>query len=609
MNRARPLRVKDRLKIFDLTISIWFPAHDPLGLFGDSLPVPSVCNKFFQVRSGYFLAQGCFDAFLVSIAYFLMDAKTPLARVVFMRWLISFFKENEKGRDNRWGRKRITKKAMQVANKKPNGKYRITMQTPLIRIFVRTTSALRLRLLRSYGRSLLVLICWTLSSHAQGGAVMHLDYVQQGLNADEIMLAECLQGLANRSGPNVYYTTIDYQGENTNVSYVWLNYLTNHLGMTITNVVNLRTLIRNTRNLGVISGLVLYDSQDIGGAEAQTALTMAAQLNALPVTDPILNYQSPGLLNKGTNLCFSGLPVLRDIRDEWGNSLTARRWEVANLLAASSTNECFFDGGHWFGPIAGKGCCESAFCARDYAVKLNSFCFDFPVSQPAYSGLFSNVMAHVHAPAAILGVWPAYGGGESEGSTTLLISEYGNYWLLTHEAMNISFLSAISVAGTNLYLRKNSHHLTLDPTKYYVIFQTSEGDTIKQAWEMPATTAWLDPNRGNVPVAWGLNPSLAARLPLYLQFLHHEAGAKDTFFSGPNGIGYTWLKFMGANGRAALGAASEPYFEATGLQLVDIWGLDTPSLLTYASNAPAIKGFTGEVGPTNALLADGIPLS
>jgi hypothetical protein len=33
-----------------------------VGLFRDFLPVPPVCKSFFPVRSGYSLAQGCFDA-------------------------------------------------------------------------------------------------------------------------------------------------------------------------------------------------------------------------------------------------------------------------------------------------------------------------------------------------------------------------------------------------------------------------------------------------------------------------------------------------------------------------------------------------------------------
>ena len=437
-----------------------------------------------------------------------------------------------------------------------------------------------------------------------------MDFMEQGMNADEILLAECLQGLMNRQGPKVYYTTVDSFAPNPYISYVWLSYLTNELGYSFTNASNFRDLIQRARNAGVIAGLVRYSSTNIGGAEVQTAMTLAAQRNALPVTDQILAYQTPGLKNKGTIACFDALPVLQDIRGQWTSSLDARQWQVDNLLTNSSRNELFCDGGHWFGPVSGStGCCESGFCGRDYAVELNAFSFDFPMSQTAYSTLFNTVMAWPAQPAPVFGVWPGYGGGENEGSSTPRISKAGNYWVLTHMALNTSFLAVVPVARSNVYLRKASSHLTLDNSKYYILFQTSEGDTIKQAWQMPGTAAWNDPSRGQVPIAWGVNPSLADRLPVYLQFLKTHAGAKDTFFAGPNGAGYNWLKFMNPAGQAAMGAASEPYLEATGLQLVDVWGLTTDSLNNYKANAPAVQSFTGEIGPANTLLSTGTPLS
>jgi len=202
-----------------------------------------------------------------------------------------------------------------------------------------------------------------------------MDFVQQRLSSDEITLAECLQGLVNRSGPNVYYTTYDYNAPNSKISYIWLDYLTNQLRIQFTNVANFRTLIQAARDSGAIAGLVRYDSINIGGSDVQNAITLSAQLNALPVTDEILNYEIPGLLNQGTNLCFAGLPILADIRGRWSTSFEAQKWAVKNLLAASSTHKVFCDGGHFFGPVIGTRHGESGFCGRDYAAKLNALIF------------------------------------------------------------------------------------------------------------------------------------------------------------------------------------------------------------------------------------------
>jgi len=218
-------------------------------------------------------------------------------------------------------------------------------------------------------------------------------------------------------------------------------------------------------------------------------------------------------------------------------------------------------------------------------------------------------MNHLARPAPVLGVWPGYAGEESEGSATPVISAAGNYWVLTHHVINLSFLSGISVATSYLYLRRSLNHLKLDRPKYYVLFQGSEGDTIKQAYDTPGGTTWNDPKRGTIPVGWGVNPQLCSRFPTFFQFLNTYAGLKDSFFSGPGGAGYVWLKFMSPSGQTALGAASEPYLETTGLQLVDMWGLNVPSLVNYSAGASAVQAFTGEIGPTNMLLPNGISLT
>jgi hypothetical protein len=456
-------------------------------------------------------------------------------------------------------------------------------------------------------------------------AMLTLDFTTQNLSIDEITLAECMQGLVNRSGPTIYYTCVDYNNSvgSPYISYIWLNYLTNAspngLGMVVTNEANLAAMITQARNRGVINGLVVYNSTDSEN-EVPIALTLCAQLGGLPVTTTITNYQSPGLLNKGNN-CFAGLPVLTNISGKWSTRLAACRSET-NLLAASSTNECFYDGAQWYGPTSdasSNSCCESGFGGRDYAVKLNAFLFDYPINNAnwqsaGYGPLFTNVMNHLHVPAAVFGVWPGYGDDVSgdnngEGFTTPLVSSFGNYWCESHEVMNLSYLSGIPVSSTNLYLRRPPHHLTLDKTKYYVLFQSDGGDTYDVAYDMPGNTGWNSVDRGTVPISWGMNPSQSQRFPVYLQWLNTFASSKDTYFGGCGGVGYTWLGVLSTSQQIALGAASEPYLQATGIQLLDPWGATPSSLVNFASTATNVQAFTHEYGPTNLLLSDNIPLT
>lgn len=457
-----------------------------------------------------------------------------------------------------------------------------------------------------------------------GQAMWTLDFAQQNLSVDEITLAECMQGLVNRGGPGIYYTTIDYNcAESSMLSYMWLSYLTNNLGMVVTNEINLAAMITQARATGAIKGLILYDSSNITSTNSdqiENVLTLAAQLGGLPVTTTITNYQSRGLLNKGNN-CFAGLPVLTNLIGKWSTRLAADQSET-NLLKGSSTNEIFYDGAQWYGSTAdytSGGCCESAFGGRDYAIKLNAFCFDYPLDsynfQSGYAPLFTNVLHHLHTPSPVFGIWPGYGGvtglNAGEQATTPVISALGDYWWGTHGVMNLSFLSGIPVSSTNFYLRRPTHDIALDRSKYYVLFQSDGGDSATIAYAMPGSPGWLSPNRGTIPMGWGMNPLESERFPVYLQWLNTYAGPDDTFFSGCCGAGYVWLSVMSKSGQTALGAASEPYLQATGIELDDIWGVAQgfASLVSFQSTATNAMAFTGESPATNVLLSDNIPFT
>jgi hypothetical protein len=57
----------------------------------------------------------------------------------------------------------------------------------------------------------------------------------------------------------------------------------------------------------------------------------------------------------------------------------------------------------------------------------------------------------------------------------------------------------------------------LDRTKYYVTFETNEGDT-PRILVSAFSSSWADPRRGSVPVAWAIDPWLAVKC-VFLSFL------------------------------------------------------------------------------------------
>ena len=77
----------------------------------------------------------------------------------------------------------------------------------------------------------------------------------------------------------------------------------------------------------------------------------------------------------------------------------------------------------------------------------------------------------------------------------------------------------------------------LDRRKYYVTFETNEGDTPRILVSNMAS-AWASPQRGSAPVAWAIDPLLAERFPALFDYYARTATRNDSFIAGTAGAGY-----------------------------------------------------------------------
>jgi hypothetical protein len=53
-----------------------------------------------------------------------------------------------------------------------------------------------------------------------------------------------------------------------------------------------------------------------------------------------------------------------------------------------------------------------------------------------------------------------------------------------------------------------------------------------------AAAPWLDPRRGEIPLAWGLNPALVEDIPGIINYLYTTRSADDYFVAANSGAGY-----------------------------------------------------------------------
>lgn len=308
--------------------------------------------------------------------------------------------------------------------------------------------------------------------------------------------------------------------------------------------------------------------------------------------------------------CFAGLPIVEDLRGRWTDDLAGYRWAIDNLMAGS-TRKLAFSGGHthddsWLGGDPGIT------IGLDYPIAQKAFCFNLsPVGKPwQHDGkqlpgyvdqakLFDEIMSRLDRPSGIFG-W-----SEPEDQYCGRISADGNY-VMCCGAPNMSFWAKVPASKPRIPLRTPAS-VALKP-KYYVVFQTNEGDTPKILSGLMAS-AWINPSRGKAPIAWGIDPHIADFAPALIEYYASTATEQDSFFAGCSGAGYCypWHMPNTAEYAAHAGRCLKDY----GPAVVDIWEnaiqLDKYAAFNHSVHATCFTQQT--VGAArNAWLEDGIPV-
>ena len=161
----------------------------------------------------------------------------------------------------------------------------------------------------------------------------------------------------------------------------------------------------------------------------------------------------------------------------------------------------------------------------------------------------------------------------------------------------------------------------IDMSKKYVLFYVGDYDAAAWIYQM-MPTLWEDPARGSVPMMWSINPILARRAPMVLDYLRTTATAMDYFAAGDNGAGYLNPGMLEEprrisdlpSGIDAWAEHNKPWFKQWGLTItgfvIDGNGpaMTLEGVRSYASFSP--NGICPQYLPTggNAMLVDGMPV-
>ena len=267
-----------------------------------------------------------------------------------------------------------------------------------------------------------------------------------------------------------------------------------------------------------------------------------------------------------------GLPIVRDLRGQFADSVAAYDWALREVMPRCNRRYAHAVGGPCeeglalVGPMRGM----------DWATMHRGFVFNLvpcPEQKPSYGnalvgGSPAQAAMYVRILAALKPSCQITGYGEPEDYWCKLISEHGHYSI--HYGHNWSFHHQVPQQGP---LRQKGtctpETVRVEADKYYVCFMTSEGDTMKGPLPF-FYGSWFDPDRGRVPMNWGINPLMAQMFPAMLAYYYDTATPDDYFFAGCSGAGYTYPDYM--PNVAQFARHTGEACRASDISCVDLWG-------------------------------------
>lgn len=230
---------------------------------------------------------------------------------------------------------------------------------------------------------------------------------------------------------------------------------------------------------------------------------------------------------------------------------------------------------------------------RDYLVEFKIPVFWLPGKSdedydPDYEKMVFGMLESTPYNIPVLGFWPGVENGKDIGYTEMdgvaLAGKYGKFTLVNTWVGNYSFHSGVRPHGASLkQSRADAGSLHYDPAKKYVaLVMTESGDApAYYLYTGLYPRQWNDPERGKVPVSYGITPSLRMLAPAILADLYATKTDNDYFFCSISGAGYCY-PFLGYGSRtSAPEACLNDYFTDVTAANMSMLDLDMLAIYTH----------------------------
>jgi hypothetical protein len=421
----------------------------------------------------------------------------------------------------------------------------------------------------------------------------------ESMTPEERLAVLALQGIANRQGPRVFLQTgqairwnqIDYDRDDgdkggrqwsqeaadmlrtryRNTCDYWIEYIES-IGMARFKKAGVGDLLKELGD--EVKGFVVYDKLD---HDLSIAATMAGLDDLVPVT--------PALRDRLELDAGRSLPVKFDVRKLKAGypsgsdpRIEAHRWAIANLLprcdrsAALSRDKTYGQDAH------------DILIDADLAIRNRWFVFDLtymseetrlgkndkpdPVwgFEPPDEELLVQILESLDQPYP-----PIYGWGRPyESALIRRLAINGGVKICTGNG-NASFFQSMPVQSES-FRQPVPHAQTVTPEdKIYVSFAVNEGDTLKYLTGLANGGGWLQPQRGTIPINWGMDPLLYVKFPGLVSHYYRTATPNDYFFSAPSGWGYLAPFMLPTKQIPVYGDLVRRGGELADLRYIDVW--------------------------------------
>lgn len=385
--------------------------------------------------------------------------------------------------------------------------------------------------------------------------IYHLDAGTGASFYDQSVTLFCLQGIFNReSGSKLY---IDKDGSGTKE---WLTIMKEE-GRWLSacgerQVGSLDDLLQLTQKY--VKGVVIWDPAV--PATLNLATTIAGVEDAVPMT---------GAQYRTYAKYYADLPVT-DLRGKFDGSVTGSakndvyRWGIENYLAKGSCSKdylCYYVDS----ALSRSGGDIAYVCLRDWAVYNRAFVYDLspwgdeaPMDDPdqpvgcdletyrqmlqtQYELTDGKQMTEV-AGFFSFAKYSVYGRPESrhgdvatEWETVWLITPYNCYQnTATEFCYNQSFHTQYSLHELKQNEKPEKRELE---NKTYLAFLMADYDSAFPLYfYLPGY--WNDPRRGELPLAWGINPNLSVPYPDLVSYFYETRTENDYFCADASAAGY-----------------------------------------------------------------------